>query len=110
MKRQISVKVFIITIICIVLVFAGIIIFFFTKKNSMAAGNMDVINLEYGDSMSGFQVADSSGEKFEKLPETDKYSLVFYLSDSCGSCMDIIKNFNKIESIFGKENMNYIFL
>lgn len=110
MKRQISVKAFIITIIFIVLFFAEIIMFLFLRDNPVSAVNDNVVNLEFGDSMSGFRVADANGELLEQLPESDKYSIVFYLSDSCGTCMDILKNFNKIESILGKEDINYIVL
>lgn len=90
MKKQISVKAFIITITFVVLLFGGIIMALFFRGASMSTVKGDGINLEFGDSMTGFRLENSNGEILEQLPESNKYSVVFYLSDSCGSCMETI--------------------
>lgn len=110
MKKQLSLRSFIITISILVLIFGGVITFLIFRNQPLSAHSSDVINFEYGESMATFPVSDHDGNQLEKIPESDKYSLVFYVSDTCGGCMDVIKNFSKMESILGTDEFNYIVL
>ena len=64
MKKQVSLKLYILTLVGI-LVIAGLGIFIYTWKNQSMAENInyDAIPVEYGDSIQKFQVSDEKGKK-----------------------------------------------
>ena len=70
MKKQVSLKLYILTVVGI-LVIVGLGIFIYTWKNQSMAENInyDAIPLEYGDSIQKFQVSDSAGETLSSLPD-----------------------------------------
>lgn len=112
MKKQVSLKLYILAVVGI-LVIVGLGIFIYTWKNQSMAKNInyDAIPLEYGDSIQKFQVSDSAGETLSSLPDSKKdYSVVFYLSATCHGCTDILGNFDRIQSIFGQEKLDYYYL
>lgn len=73
MKKQVSLKLYILTVVGI-LVIVGLGIFIYTWKNQSMAENInyDAIPLEYGDSIQKFQVSDSAGETLSSLPDSKK--------------------------------------
>lgn len=108
--KKVSLRLFVITISIMLLIGGGIILWISLKSQPVFSQSNDIVHFEYGDSMSTFPVTDCDGVSFDQIPASDKYSLVFYLSDSCSGCLDIIQNFRKIECILGKDEINYVIL
>lgn len=69
----------------------------------------DMLYYEYGDNFDP-PIVYLDGDMSVNGFSTSQYTLVLYLSPTCGSCVDTIRNANKVMSILGDDLLNYLFI
>lgn len=69
----------------------------------------EVVSLEYQDDFSNLEIYDYTGEKVENFAK-DKPTVIFYLSNTCKTCVEDLKEFKKIMMIFGEKEINFCIL
>lgn len=112
MKKQVSLKLYIGTVsaliaVILIMIVSGIL---FMKSDGGDVKSYEAMSMQYDDYMQGFKVKTIDGEVLEGLPDTDGYRVVFYLSSTCHGCAEILDNYDRLKSVFGEEDINYIFL
>lgn len=66
----------------------------------------EAIDIRYGDNFTILSFTDMNGDHAQLKLEKE-LSCVFYLSDSCAGCVDVIRNINKIMQIIDSEYVSY---
>lgn len=109
MNKHVSLKTLIIIVVIIIAMFC-IIIYYITDSNKLDIVEYEPIDIRYGDYMEGFKVKDANGKVYENLPVSNNVTILFYLSNTCSSCADVLENYDRIQEIFKSEDISYIFL
>uniref|UniRef100_UPI004056C2E8 thioredoxin family protein n=1 Tax=Acetatifactor sp. TaxID=1872090 RepID=UPI004056C2E8 len=111
MEKPVSIKMYISTIACLMIIIAILIgVYLLPQNNEQDSKSYEALSMQYGETMEGFQVENAFGEILDGLPKTNKDRVVIYLSSTCHGCVDILENFERMSSVFGKEEISYIFL
>ncbi len=92
---------------CFLLILIVLICLMSSPVVYFASASSDGLYYEYGDR---FQppIIDSYGNELTNGPAITKYTLVFYLSPTCGSCIDAIRNITRIMRIIGNNTLDYL--
>lgn len=95
----------------IILTLLAIIVWLGSHKDieQLMNNNTDVVDLRYGDSFKEMQFYDIEGN-IAYLELEKKINCVFYLASTCHSCTDILNSVEKIQAIFGTENVEIMFV
>ena len=111
-NKQISVCTLVI-IICIVVIGTFGITYSFihcTEKTVAVENNNEVIRMDYGDAFTELKVKDAAGKVLNHFPSQQKAQIVVYLSDTCKTCINILKNMNCVEKVLGTQKVSYMIL
>jgi hypothetical protein len=104
-KRKV-VAIVLVIVLAIILIIGTLTLIIF-KNESSAPEESELLSFDYRDEFSGFQLFDNSGNEI-KMPEASTYNLYCYLSDKCGTCIDVLKNYEKLSEIFNEVNVYII--
>ena len=96
MKRIICKKVGYIMVVMIMLLIFAVVAF----SKIYVEKSVKMIEFDYGEEFKGFEFFDYQGNSQYTLKNRD-YCVVFYLSSSCKSCIEALKNFNLYKNLFG---------
>lgn len=77
---------------------------------SNSPANSVLLNFDYQEKFTGFSLEDTDGNEIDRIPNSGKHAVAVYISDTCLSCVDIIKNINRVTGVFGTEDFDYYFL
>lgn len=102
----------IVFLILIILVEAGII---FSQGRKLKSNDQtspindaNIVDLRFGDSFSTVPVVDKDGN--EVSLKYEKNNILFYLSSGCSSCGDVLRFCERLQAVFGVENLNILLL
>lgn len=82
-------------------------------------GNIDILNersdkqtelldFTFNDSFSGFEIQSVDGKVMSEVPQNSDYQIIFYLSDRCGTCIEMLRILHRFESLFCSEKLDYV--
>lgn len=79
-------------IIAVLLLLSGVLVIAQANGISLSSilNDSNVSYIEFGDEFSGFDLWDHEGKAVTKISKGKKYTVTFYLSSSCSSCLDSI--------------------
>lgn len=78
----------------------GIITLFLARSKKL-----EVLYLRYGDQITQVQVYDMNGNKTTIQP-TSEYTLLFYLSAYCGTCIEYLPEISLLQEVFSEEDIS----
>lgn len=96
-KKRVLVLLLLVLVLCFAL---GIAIFFLLRSKKL-----DVIYLRYGDEITQVQVYDINGNEATIQPASE-YTLLFYLSAYCGSCIEYLPEISLLQEIFSEGDVS----
>lgn len=79
------------------------------SKETAEASNLIIRDLRYGDSFDAIPTADAQGNE-ASLKYGEHNTLLFYLSPSCASCGDALRFVERLQSVFGEDNLQVLIL
>ena len=107
MKRFVSVKIYVLTVVILIVCFC---VFFLVREKKIEKENVrETISIEYQDNFEEVKILDYEGKTVENFGVGEKPSVIFYLSNTCKTCIEDLDNFSRINEIFGDENINFVF-
>lgn len=71
--------------------------------------NINVVDLRYQDSFDEISIVDMEGKE-AKLTYGDNNNILFYLSASCTGCGDVLRFVERLQKVFGKDQLNVFLL
>ena len=108
MKRFVSVKIYVLTVVILIVCFC---VFFLVREKKIEKENVrETISIEYQDNFEEVKILDYEGKTVENFGVGEKPSVIFYLSNTCKTCIEDLDNFSRINEIFGDENINFCIL
>lgn len=108
MKRFVSVKIYVLTVVILIVCFC---VFFLVREKKIEKENVrEAISIEYQDNFEEVKILDYEGKTVENFGVGEKPSVIFYLSNTCKTCIEDLDNFSRINEIFGDENINFCIL
>lgn len=92
-------------IIAVLLLLSGVLVIAQANGISLSSilNDSNVSYIEFGDEFSGFDLWDHEGKAVTKISKGKKYTVTFYLSSSCSSCLDSISDFERFAATFGDQ-------
>lgn len=66
-----------------------------------------LLDFTFNDLFLGFEIQDLTGEDLAEQPLNADYNIVFYLSEHCGACAEILRSINRFENLFCSEKLDY---
>ncbi len=114
--RMVQKKVFISSICFFLVVIIALSIIVVWQRNQIqgkqaekASANVNMIDLRYGDSFNELQIFDIEGNSVT-FAFGEKNNILFYLSASCQSCVDVLRFSERLQAIFSEEDLRISFL
>lgn len=81
----------------------------FGDENQISpVNNANIVDLRYGDNFSVIPVVDVEGK--EVSLKCGENNILFYLSSSCSSCGDVLRFCERLQAVFGEDNLNILLL
>lgn len=68
----------------------------------------ELLDFAFNDSFSGFEIQSIDGEVMNEPSSDSDYQVVFYLSDKCGTCIEVLRTIHRFESLFCSEKLDYV--
>lgn len=68
----------------------------------------ELLDFTFNDSFAGFEIQSLDGNVMSELPKNSDYQIVFYLSDRCGTCIEMLRMIHRFESLFCSEKLDYV--
>lgn len=113
MKRKISMKMFLLTNICLIIVIVFLTVLLlngnregkknFTVSDTELLETENIIDLAYEDDISKLPLQNCDGENVTF--STEKNEIVLFLSVSCQACRTILESYQELDTIFNGENL-----
>lgn len=105
MDKKVSVKTMIISIAAVVIIMCAIFatVLLVQNKNSNQQIEAKNVDIRAGDKINMVEIYNEASEKLEKLFDNRHYTVLFYTSAGCTGCKQVLDNYDKLNSIFGKK-------
>lgn len=94
----------------ILLILACALVFVSCQKNDDINANKQtkLLDFTFNDLFSGFEIQSLDGEVMNDLPQNSDHQIVFYLSDRCSTCIEMLRIIHRFESLFCSEKLDYV--
>lgn len=78
------------------------------ENQTSPVNNANIVDLRYGDNFSVIPVVDVEGK--EVSLKCEENNILFYLSSSCSSCGDVLRFCERLQAVFGEDDLNILLL
>ncbi len=69
---------------------------------------IELLDFTFNDSFAGFEIQSLDGKVMSELPQNSDHQIVFYLSDRCGTCIEMLRMIHRFESLYCSEKLDYV--
>lgn len=80
----------------------------FNEQDKTSIEEPILLDFIFNDSFSGFEVQSFEGGILKEKPLNSDYQVVFYLTERCSTCIEILRVIHRFEKLFCSEKLDYV--